>query len=251
MSAQQKKPLIRPLENGPLEVENLELFTNSRHEEIATESPMQLCRCGNSRTKPFCDNSHETAGFSSCKCDDRIEDKKEHYRGRRLTIHDNRGICSHAGFCTSLLPLVFKGGEPWIDPDAAEMDRIMEVIGKCPSGALSYTVEGENEVKDHPGEAEIHIDRNGAYQVRGDVEIEDTDLGDDASLEHYTLCRCGESCNKPRCDGSHWYADFKDDEGLTISAANRRREKPAARCVRAAARQDFAGTETPIQPRSR
>lgn len=243
MSTDQKKPLIRPLENGPLEVENLELFTNSRNEEITTESPMQLCRCGNSRTKPYCDNSHEATGFTDAKCDDRVPDRKDHYRGRRITIHDNRGICSHAGYCTSLLPLVFKGGEPWIDPEAAEAERIIEVIEKCPSGALSYTVEGGSEVKDHPGKAEIHIDRNGPYRIKGGIAVENTDLGDDASDEHYTLCRCGESCNKPRCDGSHWYADFKDDEGLTISAANRRRENPEARWIRAAGRDDFAATE--------
>ncbi|MDF1568550.1 MAG: thiamine pyrophosphate-binding protein [Spirochaetaceae bacterium] len=243
MKGEKPIPLIRPLENGPLEVEHLENFTNSRNEAIQTESPMQLCRCGHSRTKPFCDNSHEAAGFTSEKCNERIPDVKEHYRGRRITIHDNRGICSHAGFCTSLLPLVFKGGEPWIDPDAADMQTIIDVIEKCPSGALSYSIESENEIKDHPGDAEIHIDRNGAYQVRGGIEIENTDLGDDASDEHYTLCRCGESCNKPRCDGSHWYADFRDDEGLTISAANRKRENPEPQWIRAAAREDFAGSD--------
>jgi truncated hemoglobin YjbI len=31
-----------------------------------------------------------------------------------------------------------------------------------------------------------------------------------ASLEHYSLCRCGKSQNKPFCSGMHWYADFHD-----------------------------------------
>jgi pimeloyl-ACP methyl ester carboxylesterase len=31
-----------------------------------------------------------------------------------------------------------------------------------------------------------------------------------ASLEHYSLCRCGHSQNKPFCSGMHWYVRFHD-----------------------------------------
>jgi CDGSH iron-sulfur domain-containing protein 3 len=30
------------------------------------EGPIALCRCGLSKTKPFCDKSHREDGFSSC-----------------------------------------------------------------------------------------------------------------------------------------------------------------------------------------
>jgi truncated hemoglobin YjbI len=33
-----------------------------------------------------------------------------------------------------------------------------------------------------------------------------------ASLEHYAVCRCGHSQNKPFCSGMHWYVDFRDPE---------------------------------------
>ena len=36
-------------------------------------------------------------------------------------------------------------------------------------------------------------------------------MGEGASEEHYTLCRCGASKNKPFCDGSHWHVGFKDE----------------------------------------
>jgi thiamine pyrophosphate-dependent acetolactate synthase large subunit-like protein/CDGSH-type Zn-finger protein/nitrite reductase/ring-hydroxylating ferredoxin subunit len=217
---------IKPTKNGPLQVEDLERMTNSRDEAITLEKETYLCRCGGSKQKPFCDGTHARKGFQDKKSEDRVLDQKLNYVGKKITIHDNRGICSHAGFCSGNLPLVFHGGEePWIDADAAESEEIKRVIRMCPSGALSYTENGVeyNHFHEQP---EIHVAPNGPYYVRGNVSIKNKDMGDKASDEHYTLCRCGQSRNKPRCDGSHWYAAFKDDEALTISRANRREEEP-------------------------
>ncbi len=218
-------PKISILKNGPYKVEKLQIFTNSRGESILTRPVITLCRCGASQNKPFCDGSHTSIGFADDKTESRVPDQKENYRGKSITIHDNRGICSHAGFCTDNLPGVFRSGiEPWIDPDKADIAEIKRIISMCPSGALSYT-EHDTEVNEFHDTGEIKISKNGPYHVRGGIELSDEDLGDGASKEHYTLCRCGKSGNKPRCDGSHWYAGFKDDEALTISAANRQSEK--------------------------
>jgi CDGSH-type Zn-finger protein len=35
--------------------------------DISGEKKLFLCRCGQSKTKPFCDGSHETAGFSAAE----------------------------------------------------------------------------------------------------------------------------------------------------------------------------------------
>ena len=51
---------------------------------------------------------------------------------------------------------------------------------------------------------------NGPYAVSGGIELMGVQFGDGASREHYTLCRCGASANKPFCDGSHWRAGFRD-----------------------------------------
>ncbi len=214
-------PKISMIKNGPYKVEGLQKFTNSRGEAIAIKPVIILCRCGASQNKPFCDGSHARIGFTDEKNENRVPDIKDTYMGNSMTIHDNRGICSHAGFCTDNLPGVFRSGiEPWIDPDEADIEEIKRVIRMCPSGALSYT-EHDTEITEFHDSSEIHIAKNGPYYVRGGIELSDGDLGDGASQEHYTLCRCGKSGNKPRCDGSHWYAGFKDDEALTISAANR------------------------------
>ncbi len=214
-------PKISMIKNGPYKVERLQKFTNSRSEAIAIKPVIILCRCGASQNKPFCDGSHARIGFTDEKNENRVPDIKDTFMGKSITIHDNRGICSHAGFCTDNLPGVFRSGiEPWIDPDEADIEEIKRVIRMCPSGALSYTVH-DTEITEFHDSSEIHVAKNGPYYVRGGIELSDGDLGDGASQEHYTLCRCGKSGNKPRCDGSHWYAGFKDDEALTISAANR------------------------------
>ena len=48
------------------------------------------------------------------------------------------------------------------------------------------------------------------FRAGGGIDLADVAFGKGASLEHYTLCRCGASKNKPFCDGSHWNANFKD-----------------------------------------
>lgn len=241
---EQKKGIIKVQKQGPYLVKNLNKFTNSRSEPIAIKPTIALCRCGASKTKPFCDGTHASIGFTDEKIENRVPDKREVYRGKSITIFDNRGICSHAGFCTENLKSVFRMGvEPWIDADGASVEEIKRVIRMCPSGALSYS-EGDVETKEFFDNQEIHISKNGPYYVRGGVEIADVDLGDKASQEHYTLCRCGQSGNKPRCDGAHWYAAFKDDEALTISEANRNSEPSKAEWHKVAEKDELTDGQT-------
>ncbi|GAH84748.1 unnamed protein product, partial [marine sediment metagenome] len=168
-----------------------------------------LCRCGNSKNKPFCDGTHGKTGWTDEKLEGRQPRKIDSYKSKKITIHDNRGICSHVGFCTDGLPKVFQiGVEPWINPDAETVGKIIQTIEKCPSGALSYSIDSVlyNKFSEHP---EIKITEDGPYFVKGSIELHDKDRPE--SEEHYTLCRCGKSKNKPFCDGQHWYTQFKDD----------------------------------------
>jgi CDGSH-type Zn-finger protein len=54
------------------------------------------------------------------------------------------------------------------------------------------------------------VTKDGPYAVTGAAELAGVAFGDGASREHYTLCRCGASANKPFCDGSHWRIEFHD-----------------------------------------
>ena len=52
--------------------------------------------------------------------------------GKKITIHENRGICAHAGHYTDNLEAVFKmNEEPWIDPDAATVEQIVDDRTSC------------------------------------------------------------------------------------------------------------------------
>lgn len=204
------KPKIKTQKNGPYKIEALEKMRNSRGEKIETKPLMFLCRCGGSANKPFCDGTHLKNGFADEKEEGRVPDRMDDYAGNDVTIHDNRGVCSHRGHCTDNLPSVWRQKkEPWIDPDAADAKDIIRVIEMCPSGALSYT---KDEVlhKDVDNEPAIEISKDGPYDVQGFVEYDDPEGNTPESTEHYTLCRCGHSKNKPFCSGQHWYVNFRD-----------------------------------------
>lgn len=207
----ERKPKISPTPDGPYMVENLNNFANQKG-PLEPMEMMALCRCGGSANKPFCDGTHKSIGFSSKKLEGRVKDERHNYVGKKITIHDNRGICAHAGYCTDGLPSVFRlKDRPWIDPDAIDIEEIMSTIRKCPSGALSYTID-DVEYRDREGDPAIFIAPNGPYVVSGSPELSDTDRLEGTSKEHYALCRCGGSKNKPFCDGTHWHIKFEDDK---------------------------------------
>jgi CDGSH iron-sulfur domain-containing protein 3 len=58
---------IKVRDDGPYKVTGPVRLIDAEGEEFAVEDdrPIALCRCGRSRTKPFCDSSHKT-GFESC-----------------------------------------------------------------------------------------------------------------------------------------------------------------------------------------
>ncbi len=212
------KPKIACLPNGPYYLLNdmtphtIPNLQDANGDPCATVSGVALCRCGGSSNKPFCDGTHGTIGFTDAKQTDGQLDKRVDYSGQHITIHDNRGICAHAGICTDRLKSVFKlGEEPWIDADGASVEQIIDTIKQCPSGALSYSIDNtESADPDRP--PIVTVTKNGPYAVSGGIELLDQPMGEGASTEHYTLCRCGASKNKPFCDGSHWQIGFSDDQ---------------------------------------
>jgi len=213
-----QEPGIKPTVNGPLLVRNVERFTNSKGEALPTSPEMALCRCGGSRNKPFCDGTHARRGFTSERSPRHTPDGVKDFPGEAITVHFNKLQCAAAGECAAGLPSVFHhgglvriaSGQPWVQPDRADAKQIIDVIRRCPSGALRYTYEGETG-PDHPEPPGIRIRRDGPYEVEGEIPLRTAFWCEDATRQIYTLCRCGASRNKPFCDGSHFRVKFKDE----------------------------------------
>jgi CDGSH-type Zn-finger protein/truncated hemoglobin YjbI/ferredoxin len=206
--------------NGPYLVTNAERLLNWLGEPMPTRPQMALCRCGNSANKPFCDGTHAQIGFTAKKDPNRVPDQRDTYVGTAITVLDNRGICAHSGFCTDRLNTVFHvGDERFVTPNGARMDEVIRAVRACPSGALSYAL-GSIEIRDGVDQARpaaIEVSKDGPYRVTGGIPLKDWHGNDEArnkgvSLEHYSLCRCGHSQNKPFCSGMHWYVNFHDPQ---------------------------------------
>ena len=206
--------------NGPYLVTNVTDLRSWLGELTPTRPQMALCRCGASTTEPFCDGTHAEIHFTASRDAGRVPDRVDDYPGLQLTVLDNRGTCAHSGFCTDRLATVFRlGEEPFVTPSGGRMDEIIRAVRACPSGALSYAIDSREsrEHVDQNRDPAIEVSKDGPYRVTGTIP-----LGDDqgkpvqqnggASLEHYSLCRCGRSQNKPFCSGMHWSVKFKDPQ---------------------------------------
>ena len=209
---------IRAARNGPYLVTNAERFVSWLGVPLPSLPQMALCRCGASALKPFCDGAHAEVAFTDEKDPERVVDRRDTYVGQQVTIFDNRGTCAHSGFCSDRLRTVFRPDqEPFVAPSGGRMDEIIAAVRACPSGALSFAL-GSHEAReqvDQEREPAIEVSKDGPYRVTGGLPLEDADgnpepRNEGASLEHYSLCRCGHSRNKPFCSGRHWQVGFRD-----------------------------------------
>ncbi|HEY6424287.1 MAG TPA: ferritin-like domain-containing protein [Pseudonocardiaceae bacterium] len=206
---------IQSMTDGPYLVTGAESMTDHLGLPIPVRPTMALCRCGASASKPFCDGTHATIGFSGAKDPNRVPDRRDTYPGVAVTVLDNRGICAHSGLCTDGLATVFHAGtEPFVTPSGGRADEIIAAVRACPSGALSYALDGR-EAREQVREPAIEVSKNGPYRISGGLPLTDGDGHPEprvagASTEQYSLCRCGHSQNKPFCSGMHWYVNFAD-----------------------------------------
>jgi len=166
-----------------------------------------LCRCGQSKNKPFCDGSHVKAHFDGTETATRKPylEQAETTDGPSLKLTDAEALCSGTRFC-------HLGGGTWElteksdDPVARKL--AIEEAAKCPSGRLvtwdknGKAIEPKREpsigVVDNP-----HEHARGPLWVRGGIPVESADGTSYEVRNRVTLCRCGRSANKPFCDAAH------------------------------------------------
>ena len=80
---------------------------------------------------------------------------------------------------------------------------IAAVALSCPSGAIRYERHDGGATERAPEVNQLKVRENGPYAVHAALVVDGADDGFRA-----TLCRCGQSKNKPFCDGSHRAAGF-------------------------------------------
>ncbi|WP_420319944.1 (4Fe-4S)-binding protein [Flagellimonas sp.] len=137
------------------------------------------------------------------------EIKKEYTNGE-LTIVWKPKKCIHAAECVKALPKVYDPNrKPWIIAEGADTQALKNQINKCPSGALSYYMNGEENQEELSLETKVEVLENGPLLVYGTLNVKDKDGKSERKNKTTAFCRCGASNNKPYCDGSHIQVNFE------------------------------------------
>jgi CDGSH-type Zn-finger protein/uncharacterized Fe-S cluster protein YjdI len=114
--------------------------------------------------------------------------------------------CIHSRRCVLNAPTVFlanvKG--PWLHPETESVEHLVHVAQSCPSGAITYRRLDEGPEEAAPKVNVLNLRQNGPYAFHAALNIDEQ-----APLYRATLCRCGQSKNKPFCDNSHIEAGFE------------------------------------------
>ncbi|MDD7648936.1 CDGSH iron-sulfur domain-containing protein [Cloacibacillus porcorum] len=216
---------ITILKDGPYEVtggvplNEMRIVPNERGESAAwmktREYPLQesyhLCRCGHSKNKPFCDGTHAKIHFDGTETAENIpyDESCEIYEGDGMTLMDKRELCAFARFCDP-------NGQVWgLIEDRKNVDLAVEEACNCPAGRLTVVIDGEKAEAELPQEISLIDDhpkgKRGPIWVRGGIPVIGSDGTRYEVRNRVTLCRCGQSRNKPFCDASHM-TDPESDE---------------------------------------
>jgi CDGSH-type Zn-finger protein/uncharacterized Fe-S cluster protein YjdI len=189
-----------------------EPLTWRRDETIETGDTYDLCRCGQSGDKPFCNSTHRTAKFDGAETAETRPTAARQliYPGSTGIIVKTDGwLCMNSGFCANRLIKIRQLAANTDDINARS--QVIAMVERCPSGSLTYAMA--------PNEADIEPDLpeqiavtteltasgpiDGPLWVTGGIPIERADGEPFESRNRVTLCNCGRSQNKPLCDGTH------------------------------------------------
>jgi CDGSH-type Zn-finger protein len=189
-----------------------EPLTWLKTETIETEETYYLCRCGQSKNKPFCDKTHRTLPFDGTEMADtrRTAERQILYPGgEKIRVKRDFSLCTDAGFCANRLTDIEKLA---LDSDNPQVQaQIISMIEHCPSGSLIYSIRGNGAdiEPDLPQQIAVTIEITsegpieGPLWVTGNIPIERADCQPFETRNRVTLCCCGRSKNKPLCDGAH------------------------------------------------
>lgn len=132
------------------------------------------------------------------------------YTNEAITVYWEAQYCIHTAACLMGLPEVFDSGRrPWIDISRAEADDIAQVVMRCPTGALHFRRHDGGEQETAPAAASVQPRKNGPLFARGAIRVVDMEGKVVREDTRVAFCRCGQSDNKPFCDGTHRAIGFQ------------------------------------------
>lgn len=208
--------------NVPLSEDAIVIDAQGEHNEYrhvcdyaVKENGYLLCRCGHSKTMPFCDGSHARIGFEGAEVADRrpYTERSEEWEGPALVLlDDNR--CAYARFCHRL------HSEVWTLTEQAEDGFVKEnaiaAAWECPTGRLTSYDRQSGQAYEQDWTPSIVIledveeGASGPLFVRGGIPLIGADGMQYETRNRYALCRCGMSRDMPFCDASHVSYRFYD-----------------------------------------
>jgi CDGSH-type Zn-finger protein len=181
-----------------------------------TQETYALCRCGTSKHKPFCDGSHKQAHFDGRETASREPYLKQAQmmEGPDMLLADVEHLCAFARFCDT-------HGQVWNEVAHTNKAEVRATfthqVGNCPSGRL-VAWEKHKQAAVEPdlpvsiGLIEDPVQQcSGPLWLRGGIPVVAADGFEYEVRNRITLCRCGQSQNKPFCDGSHAAVKFHDE----------------------------------------
>jgi CDGSH-type Zn-finger protein len=186
-----------------------------RGKTFDTKGNYRLCRCGRSKTKPFCDDTHKKIRFHGKETASRtpLARQSETFDGPTMTLNDVEQLCAFARFCDP-------AGKIWglieqtDNPEAREL--AIREANYCPAGRLVLHDKKTGNEIEHKLPPSIGVVEDpalgcsGPLWVRGGIRIESENGIPYEVRNRVTLCRCGASNNMPFCNGSHASIKFND-----------------------------------------
>jgi CDGSH-type Zn-finger protein len=202
-------PLVRKVQ---VVSEYGEPLTWKKEETIPAEPPYFLCRCGHSHIPPFCDSTHCEIGFDGAETADltpTAERQQIYPDSTGIVIKRDKSLCMDSGFCGNRLANIRKLAAQTADPQVRA--QVMAMIERCPSGSYMYSLDadGADVEPDLPAQIADTVEITdegpirGPLWVTGSIPIIQSDGNLLEQRNRVTLCNCGESKNKPLCDGAH------------------------------------------------
>lgn len=187
-----------------------------RGEAYPEQETYALCRCGNSKNKPFCDGTHTKVNFNGTETASRVKyiAQAGKLEGPFLNLTDAQDLCAAARFC-HLAGGVWKNVR---DPNPKSKELAIQGACNCPSGRLVVYDKETGKAIEPALDPSIGLIEDpyqgvsGPIFVKGGIPIESSDGTKLEKRNRVTLCRCGQSNNKPYCDGSHIDCGFNDGD---------------------------------------